>query len=608
MVKARIFFEEIRKSRGTRNTFSSRIDHAVGSDDIAQHFAGTYSKLYNRVENGPELLSLAKTIDNNINETSLSDLNRVNEELIRKALHKLKPNKRDSIFDLVSDCFISGPVELIGHITNLFKAYLMHGAVPEVLLMCSLYPLVKNKLGDTTSSDNYRAIAGGSLLLKLLDLVILILERDKLGFSELQFAYQAATSTTVCSWAVTNVIDTFNRSGSPVYAATMDMSKAFDMVEWFQLFCELKKRNVGCLFLRLMLYIYCHQKCNVKWGGACSDQFNVNNGVRQGAVSSAILFAVYIDELIVRLKGSRIGCHIHSVFVGAFVFADDILLLSANRSGLQSLVNICQEFAKERNLAFGTNDNPTKSKTKCIVFSKKKSPCDPAPIMLDGKALPWVQKISHLGCTLESDNSMKSDIMQKRGQFIAKSNSLLQEFSNVSHETMLKLIDTYVSSCYGAQVWNLQCKEAEKLFTSWNVLIRNVLNLDRKTHRFLIEPLSGHLHLRTMLMARLVSFHKGLINSPKFTIRFLARLAEKDHRTVLGNTLEYLADKCKLSEVHDLSPHIVKKRLKFELIPPGLDWQVSLAQELMSIRCGELTVDGFNQSDIELMLRSACTL
>ena len=100
-------FEEIRKIRGSRNTFSSRIDQVVGSDEIAQHFAGTYSKLYNRVKNGHELLSLAKTIDDNVNETSLSDLDRVNEELIRKALHKLKPNKRDSLFDLVSDCFIN---------------------------------------------------------------------------------------------------------------------------------------------------------------------------------------------------------------------------------------------------------------------------------------------------------------------------------------------------------------------------------------------------------------------------------------------------------------------------------------------------------------------
>ena len=98
---------------------------------------------------------------------------------------------------------------------------------------------------ETTSSDNYRAIAGGSLLLKILDLVIIMLEGSKLGFSELQFAYQASTSTTVCSWAVTSVVDYFNRNGFFVYAATMDMSKAFDNVEWFQLLMSYGEGRLG---------------------------------------------------------------------------------------------------------------------------------------------------------------------------------------------------------------------------------------------------------------------------------------------------------------------------------------------------------------------------
>ena len=137
---------------------------------------------------------------------------------------------------------------------------------------------------------------------------------------------------------------------------------------------------------------------------------------------------------------------------------------------------------------------------------------------------------------------MKMDVTQKRGQFIAKANSLLQEFGSSSYESMLKLIDTYALSCYGSSLWNLQSKEADKFFNSWNVLIRNVLNVDRKTHRFLVEPMSGHLHLKTLLMARFVSSHKGLRKSQKFTVRFLARLTENDHRTVYGKTFEYLLE------------------------------------------------------------------
>ena len=81
--------------------------------------------------------------------------------------------------------------------------------------------------------------------------------------------------------------------------------------------------------------IFTHQHYDVKWWEQHSCRFAVTNGVRQGAVSSAISFVLYINELLALLKNSGLGCHIHGVFFGALVFADDILLLSASRSGLQ---------------------------------------------------------------------------------------------------------------------------------------------------------------------------------------------------------------------------------------------------------------------------------
>ena len=145
--------------------------------------------------------------------------------------------------------------------------YLCHGAVPHFVLLCTLMPLIKDNLADITTSENYRAIAGGSLLLKLLDIVVLLLEGDKLSFDQLQFAYQAKASTTMCTWTATAVIEHFNRQGSPVYAAAMDMSKAFDLVEWKVLFETLVEREVEPVFLRVLLYIYQNQMCDVKWCG-----------------------------------------------------------------------------------------------------------------------------------------------------------------------------------------------------------------------------------------------------------------------------------------------------------------------------------------------------
>ena len=175
-----------------------------------------------------------------------------------------------------------------------------------------------------------------------------------------------------------------------------------------------------------------NQKCNVVWNNCQSSEFNVKNGVRQGAVISAILFAIYIDELLIILRKSNIGCHIDGVFMGCQIFADDVFLLSGNISGLQAMIDICHKFASKRNLKFGTDVNPEKSKTKCIIFSKNSKDLNVEwNLKLDGEPLPWVRKVKHLGNILESDNTMKLDCAVKRGQFIGKINSLLQEFHMV---------------------------------------------------------------------------------------------------------------------------------------------------------------------------------
>ena len=55
-------FDEIKRFRGKIKTCSSRIDDEVGSGNIANHFAGIYSELYNRVEQGRALKNLLSAL------------------------------------------------------------------------------------------------------------------------------------------------------------------------------------------------------------------------------------------------------------------------------------------------------------------------------------------------------------------------------------------------------------------------------------------------------------------------------------------------------------------------------------------------------------------
>ena len=120
---------------------------------------------------------------------------------------------------------------------------------------------------------------------------------------------------------------------------------------------------------------------------------------------------------------------------------------------------------------------------------------------------------------------------------------LLQEFGNVPTDVFLKLMNASAMTVYGSNLWNLFSKDCDRLYTSYNVAVRNILKIDRCTHRFLLEPLSEALHLKTMLLSKFVSFHRTLVTSSKFPVRFLARLLETDLRSVHGQNLCNIAQR-----------------------------------------------------------------
>ena len=58
--------------------------------------------------------------------------------------------------------------------------------------------------------------------------------------------------------------------------------------------------------------------------------------------------------------------------MGIWVYADDIILLSPSRTGLQEMVNICENFAIATKLKFSTNIRISKNvKLNALFFLKK---------------------------------------------------------------------------------------------------------------------------------------------------------------------------------------------------------------------------------------------
>ena len=73
----------------------------------------------------------------------------------------------------------------------------------------------------------------------------------------------------------------------------------------------------------------------------------MQSGVRQGSSLSPSIFNVFINVYLTSLKSDNTGCCIGGNFVGVIMYADDLILLSATVSGLQSMLNSCTNISRD---------------------------------------------------------------------------------------------------------------------------------------------------------------------------------------------------------------------------------------------------------------------
>ena len=107
--------------------------------------------------------------------------------------------------------------------------------------------------------------------------------------------------------------------------------------------------------------MYSKNLVRIAWGGVLSDYISAINGVKQGGVLSPVVHYVYIDDLLLALSKSGVGCYIGSNFVGALAYADDIVLIAPTATAMRTLLSICDEYATEYCISFNA------SKSECLA-------------------------------------------------------------------------------------------------------------------------------------------------------------------------------------------------------------------------------------------------
>ena len=141
--------------------------------------------------------------------------------------------------------------------------------------------------------------------------------------------------------------------------------------------------------------------------------------------------------------------------------ADDLALLAPSAGALRKMLQVCSDFATERNLSFNAE------KTQLICFRLHKSVIIEDVVEFCGVQLTFVDTAVHLGHSL-SCLSDSEDIEIKTKDFIRRANCLLLNFGVCSAAVKSTLLQSFCMSFYGAALWKLACPELHSLKVAFN--------------------------------------------------------------------------------------------------------------------------------------------
>ena len=158
-------FKEIKKIRHHKPPVATSMDGA--KENISDHFKGIYKNLYNSANDMEEMNQIKEDVEANINHTELYEVNKVTTDIIKEAAKNLRDDKADPVYSFSSDCIKNGTERLFELLALAIQSFLIHGHISMFLLLSTLIPLIKDKLGSINSSKNYRSIAISSLVAKL---------------------------------------------------------------------------------------------------------------------------------------------------------------------------------------------------------------------------------------------------------------------------------------------------------------------------------------------------------------------------------------------------------------------------------------------------------
>ena len=144
------------------------------------------------------------------------------------------------------------------------------------------------------------------------------------------------------------LIDQSFAKKKPLYACFVDFKKAYDSVWREGLFLKLLEAGFSFKFVKTIQGMYAGLQSCVQLPNGISIPFTSVLGLKQGCNLSPTLFNIFINKLIDVLDNTdgdapKLG----HLLVGCLFYADDLVLLSETKEGLQKQLDTLNRYISE---------------------------------------------------------------------------------------------------------------------------------------------------------------------------------------------------------------------------------------------------------------------
>ena len=204
-----------------------------------------------------------------------------------------------------------------------------------------------------------------------------------------QYGFRAKRSCVGAASLLHKVVRSRLENKKRTYVAFIDLAKAFDKVDRTLLFAKLQKMEIPHRLCATLFYIFNTVRVYLKAGDSLSEPFQSNIGGPQGDVSSALLFSLFISDIVNHIP--KIGPKINDVIVSIILYADDMCLIAESENDLQRMLDSLEEYCDENKLEVNVN------KTKVMVFHRGRLPTMSIKPSYAGQLLEIVNHFCYLG-------------------------------------------------------------------------------------------------------------------------------------------------------------------------------------------------------------------